>query len=135
MPIQLANKGYEGYVPNDTTLQKDTNTYNKGTAGGEVIWGTVLFNVAVGSKLRFKCEMRSVTGTQTAVCTIRFNGIDEFTWTEGGNVFVAKEQDQAISLTAGSEISVYLQCPGGGANKSEIKNFEICGSRCPIILT
>jgi len=136
MVIQLSNKGYQGYAPSDDVLQEDTTEYSAGTTGATRITGTVLHEVALNSKLRFKCEMYFAdAGGGPAYIYVRMNGSTIITWDTTNGAYTAKSEDVAFEYLPGDELTVFLQCPGGGANKTYMKNFQICGKRSPIILT
>jgi len=132
MGISSPSIGYSGFAATDVVLQTDPTVWNANTTTPvEVITGSIITDVANGSKLRFKATIRNNAGGNKCKCRIRINGVTLVTLEEGGGAYVIHSGDFVVNDPRSSIISiaVWKSLIGNG----DVKDISICGSPTPAI--
>jgi len=132
MGISSPQIGFSGFVATDDVLQTDATVWNaNSTTPVEVMTGSIITDVAMGSKLRFKAALRNNAGGNKCKCRIRINGVTLVTLEEGGGAYVTHSGDFAVTDPRSSiiTIAVWKSLAGNG----DVKDISICGAPSPAI--
>jgi len=133
MGISAPKIGYSGYVASDTTLQKDTSEYSHDTSTATTkITGTWIEDVATGSKIRIKCDMKYAGVGGAAKVRVYIGGIQIKEFSENNAGYTAQEYDATVSWNRSDAVRITVHRSVNGTGF--MKNFELCGDQSPVIL-
>lgn len=138
----LSKLGLSGYQASDTTFFKDTTEYSTSTMLHTIkIKFVLLENLRVESKLRLKVDVKCDAGESGWLTVVTNTG--KVLWSQlfGDVVYTGYSEDVGITTYFGEVINtddsiwVRLMNIVGGGGDVYFKNFEVCGSKTPVIQT
>jgi len=132
MGISSPKVGYTGYVASNTTLQNDTTEYSTtSTSGVSKITGTWIEDVAAGSKIRFKADLKKAGGGSTWLY-LYIGGVQITSFNENNVAYQSHTTDLTVSWHRGDAIDIRLKSTVAGT--AYVDNVEFCADPSPIIL-
>lgn len=134
MGISSPAIGYSGFIASDVVIWTDPTVYvASSTSSVEILWGSIIEDIAANSKLRFKATLKDDNNNAgTTYCYLRINGSTIATVSESGAAYVTDEDDFDFTYKRGDLVAIAVKKSFAGTGS--IKDISITGSRSPIII-